>query len=277
MKWKIVSDSSSNVMEVEDLAYCTVPLKIITEQKEYIDDANLNVREMVDDLQKYQGKSGSSCPNAQEWIDAFGDGDAVIGLTISGNLSGSYAAACQAQNDYIKEHPDAKVFIMDTLSTGPEMQLIIEKVKEWIKAGQSFEAVTKHMKEYSKHTHLLFALQSLRNLANNGRVNPAVAAISGALGIRLVGKASSQGTLQPLHKCRGESSTLRTILKEMILDGWKGGKVRIAHCFNQAAASLLAEMMRKEHSSCEIEIIPCTALCSFYAEKGGLLVGYESL
>ncbi|MBR5559367.1 MAG: DegV family protein [Oscillospiraceae bacterium] len=277
MNWKIVSDSSSNVMEAEDIAYCTVPLKIITEQKEYVDNTALNVREMVEYLQQYKGKSGSSCPNAQEWMDAFDCAEAVIGLTISGNLSGSYAAACQAREDYVKEHPDAKVFILDTLSTGPEMQLIIEKLKELIKSGLSFEKVRDQIKEYCKHTHLLFALQSLRNLANNGRVKPAVAAISGALGIRLIGKASDQGTLQPLHKCRGEASTLRTIIKQMIEDGWKGGKVRIAHCFNQSAASLLAEMMRKEHKSCQIEIIPCAALCSFYAEKGGLLVGFESL
>lgn len=275
MKWKIVSDSSSNLLTADE-HYCSVPLKIITDQKEYPDVVSTNVQQMVADLQQYKGKSGSSCPNAIEWLEAFEDAEIIFGLTISGNLSGSYAAACQAAQDYCQTHPEAKVYILDTLSTGPEMQLIIEKLKELLKNGLPFEEVQEKIKEYSKRTHLLFCLKSLRNLANNGRVNPTVAAISGALGIRLVGKASDQGTLQPLHKCRGENAALRTIVKELKENGWKGGKVRVAHCFNQGAASQLAELLRKEHGTCQIEIIPCTALCSFYAEQGGLLVGFES-
>jgi fatty acid-binding protein DegV len=115
----------------------------------------------------------------------------------------------------------------------------------------------------------------MKNLANNGRINPAVAAISGALGIRVVGKASDQGTLQPLHKCRGEGSTLRAIVKEMLQNGWNGGKVCISHCLNCEAANLLAGLLRKEQPNCSIDILPCTALCSFYAEKGGMIIGYE--
>ncbi len=275
MNWKIVADSSANLQAMAGIPFASVPLKIITDQKEYVDSPDLDVGGMVEDLLSYKGRSGSSCPNAHEWQTAFAGADAVIGLTISSNLSGSFAAASQAGRDYTEEHPDAKVFVLDSLSAGPEMQLLAEKARELILGGLPFEQVKEKLTEYSKRTRLLFSLQSLKNLANNGRVSPAVATISGALGLRLVGAASSQGTLQPLHKCRGEAAALRTILKEMLAAGWQGGKVRIAHCFNQKAASLLAEALRQYHRSCEIEILPCTALCSFYAEKGGLLVGFE--
>lgn len=275
MNWKIVADSSSNLQEAEGITYSSVPLKIITDQKEYVDTPGLDIRGMVEDLQRYKGKSSSSCPNAQEWMDSFGGADAVFGVTISSNLSGSYSAAMQAAEEYCTANPQAKVFILDSLSAGPEMQLFIEKARELIHKDFSFEKVCEQIKEYTKHTHLLFALQSLKNLANNGRISPAAAAISGALGIRVVGKASQQGTLQPLHKCRGENTTLRTIVKEMVQNGWKGGKVRISHCLNRDSASILAEMLRKEHKGCSIEILPCTALCSYYAEKGGLIIGYE--
>jgi len=275
MNWKIVADSSSNLMELDGVKYSSVPLKIITDQKEYVDLPGLDVKGMVEDLQRYKGKSGSSCPNAQEWIDSFGEADAIFGVTISSNLSGSYAAAAQAAADYQAANPNAKVFVLDSLSAGPEMQLLIEKAKELVQNGTSFENLREQITEYAKQTHLLFALQSLKNLANNGRVSPAAAAISGALGIRVVGKASDRGTLQPLHKCRGENATLRTIVKEMLQHGWRGGKVRISHCLNREAASTLANLLRKEFANCSIEILPCTALCSYYAEKGGLIVGYE--
>ena len=65
------------------------------------------------------------------------------------------------------------------------------------------------------HTHLLFTLRSLENLARNGRVSPAVAKIAGVLGIVVVGKASDEGTLQQMHKCRGEKRAIDTLFKEM--------------------------------------------------------------
>ena len=110
MNWKIVADSSSNLMELDGMEYTSVPLKIITDQKEYVDCPGLDVKGMVEDLQRYKGKSGSSCPNAQEWIDSFGEAEAVFGVTISSNLSGSYAAAIQAAEDHRTAHPGAKVF-----------------------------------------------------------------------------------------------------------------------------------------------------------------------
>ena len=115
----------------------------------------------------------------------------------------------------------------------------------------------------------------MKNLANNGRVGPLVAKMAGILGIRLVGKASDKGDLEPLDKCHGEQKAIETILNRMITLGYKNGKVRIAHCFNEGAAEKLKELILEKFGRAKIEIYRCGALCSFYAEKGGLLVGFE--
>ena len=62
-------------------------------------------------------------------------------------------------------------------------------------AGHEFDAVCEEMLRYHKHTHLLFSLESLANLARNGRVKPAVAAVARMLGIRVIGQASEIGEL----------------------------------------------------------------------------------
>ena len=67
-------------------------MKIIAGDKEFIDTAALDVKEMVGYLKSYKGKSGSSCANAQEWLDAFEGADAAFGVTISKGLSGSFYA-----------------------------------------------------------------------------------------------------------------------------------------------------------------------------------------
>ena len=97
------------------------------------------------------------------------------------------------------------------------------------------------------------------------------------LGIRLVGRASDVGTLEPFGKIRGEAKTLDALLKELLNRGYKGGKVRIAHCQNPGAADTFKQMILDKFSDADIAIEHCDGLCSFYAEIGGMLVGYESL
>lgn len=277
MDIKIVSDSSSNVFELEDVSFQNVPLRIITDQEEFVDTKELDVADMVEKLHHYKGKSGTSCPNVHDWLQAYEGAQQVFAVPISSNMSGSCTAAAQAAHLYEQENPGAQVHVVDSLSAGPEIGLLICYLRQQIKEGKCFEEIRKGIQEYKNHTHLLFSLQSLTNLARNGRVNPAVAKIAGVLGIRIVGAASEEGTFQQLHKIRGEKKALETIFEEMKQRGYKGGSVRIAQCFNVDSAQELKEMIKGQFEKAKVKIESCSALCSFYAERGGLLVGYEDL
>ena len=97
------------------------------------------------------------------------------------------------------------------------------------------------------------------------------------LGLRIVGKASDEGTLEPMHKCKGEKkaiSKLFEMLKEM---GYRGGKVRISHSYNEGAAKAFANKVLEEFPDCDISINVNRGLCCYYAEEGGVLIGFEDL
>ncbi len=275
MACKIISDSSSDLFSLSDVPFASVPLKIITEEKEYVDNADLNVDEMVSDLLQYKGASKSSCPNAGEWSEAFGDADEIFCITITSGLSGSCNAANMALAQHLEEHPEKKGHVIDSLTAGPEIALIIEKLQELIAEKLDFDEIVKRIHEYMEKTHLLFALESLRNLANNGRVSGAVAKITGILGIRVVGKASVDGVLEIVGKAKGAKKALLEILNQMLKNGYMGGKVRIHHCRNLKAAESLSEMLRLHFPDAAVVIQETRALCSFYAEAGGHLVGFE--
>lgn len=275
MNYKIVSDSSSNLFFHEEIAYAGVPMKVIAGDKEYVDDPQLDVAGMVDDLKKYKGKSGSSCPNVLDWLDAFGDAENVFALTITSELSGSCSSARNAAEIYEAENPGRKVFVLDSRGAGPEMIMAAEKIKQLIDQGLSFEEVKEQLIEYHKHLQTLFCLQSLTNLARNGRVNSALAKISGVLGIQIVGEAR-HGTITPVHKPRGEKKALQAILDLMKEKGlFDGAKVRIAHCLALEKANALVELVRSQFPNCQFHVEPCGGLCSFYAEAGGLMIGIE--
>lgn len=276
MKKLIVSDSSANLYRDERSYFTPVPMKIIAGEKEYADDETLDVAGMLDDLQKYSGPSGSSCPSVGDWLRAFGEAEEVFGISITSRLSGCYNAACIAAEEYMSEHAGRKVFILDSLTTGPEMELLVEKCRELIEAGYAFDEIKDRITEYLKRTRLLFSLESLSNFARNGRVRPSLAAIANLIGIRIVGRASSEGELEPLHKCRGEKRAIRQLWDSMQQYGYAGGKVRIRHSDNQNAAETLTGEILRNHPDADIKVGTNHGLCSYYAEKGGILVGFET-
>ncbi len=275
--YRIVADSAADLFSLEYVPFCAAPLKVVTSEKEYLDIEGLNVAQMVDELKAYRGKSGSSCPNTEEWLNAFGEAQYVFGVTLTSGLSGSYNAAQVAKQIYEEEHPDRHVFLIDSLSAGPGETILVEKLEELIVSGLAYEDICREIKDYQKKTGLVFMLESLTNFANNGRVSPAVAKLAGYLGICIVGKASKEGTLEPTDKCRGQKKSIDTIVKHLKSHGFQQGKIRIAHCFNERGARDLKEKILEAFHKADIRIYKTNGLCSFYAEKGGLLVGYDTV
>ena len=275
MKTRIVVDSSANLYALDGVDFACVPLKIITDTEEYHDDGTLNAVEMAQTLRTYKGKTSTSCPNVGDWLAAYGDAEQVFAVTITGTLSGSYNAAQLAAEEYMQENPGRRVFVLDSLSTGPEQCLLAEHIRDEVLAGTEFDAICEEMLRYHKHTHLLFSLESLANLARNGRVKPAVAAVARMLGIRVIGQASEAGELDVLCKTRGEHGALERIVLELKEHGYTGGQLLIAHCGNPAAAERLMHMVQAIFDGAQVRVTACGGLCSYYAELGGLLVGYE--
>ena len=252
MKTKIVVDSASSLYALKGVDFACVPLKIITDDAEYLDDGTLDAVGMARALRTYKGKTSTSCPNVSDWLAAYEGADEVYAITITGTLSGSYNAAQLAAEEYQQENPGKRVFVLDSLSTGPEQYLLAEHLQSELAAGHEFDAVCEEMLRYHKHTHLLFSLESL-----------------------VIGQASEAGELDVLCKTRGEHGALERIVLELKGHGYNGGKLQISHCDNPAAAECLKHMVQAVFDGAQVTVTPCGGLCSYYAELGGLLVGYE--
>lgn len=275
MNFKIVCDSTANLVELEKIPFESVPLKIRTDEMEFMDDKNADIEKMLNHLKTYKGKSSTACPSPDEYVKAFGDAEYIFCITISSQLSGSYNSARIAKDEYESLYQGRKVFVIDSLSAGPGLSLIAEKLEELILADKSFEDICNEITEYHKCNRLVFSLESLTNLANNGRVSHSVARIAGILGIRLICKASDHGTIEPTDKARGDKKAIDVLFKNMKSAGFCGGKVNIDHCENMESATALKNKILEEFPKSKIKIGINRALCSFYAEKGGIIAGFE--
>lgn len=273
MNYKIVSDSASNLLQGTQW-YQSVPLKILGQQ-EYIDDGSQDVAEMVHHLKHFKGKSSSSCPNVSDWLDAFEGHQCIFAVTITQRLSGSYNAAVQAANTYREEHPDARIYVIDSMAAGPEMAMIVDKIRTLMDQGMDPDQVMEQVKDYQGHLYTLFCLESLTNLARNGRVNPTVAKLAGVLGIRVCGEAQ-QGQIVPIHKARGAKKALNTLVEMIVERGFHDGcLLRVAHCFAPETAQALGDAILEKFPGARFQMETTGVLCSYYAEQGGLMIGFE--
>ena len=180
---KLIADSSANLTMLEGVTYQSVPMTIRAGERDFVDDETLDTHELLDYLAAHNGKSGTACPSLDGWLKAFEGADEIFVITITSSLSGTCASAMAARDVYLQSHPEVKIHIFDTLSTGPEMQLLAEKLAELHAKGLPFDVICEKAQEYLATTHLFFSLKSLHNLAQNGRVSKIAAGAIGILGI----------------------------------------------------------------------------------------------
>lgn len=275
MKRKIVADSSCDIWELNGVDFAVAPMTISTDNKHYVDNQELDVHLMSEDLAKYKGVSHTACPSAGSWLDCYEGYDEVFVVTLTGAMSGTYNSAMTAKGIYEEENENVKVHVFDSLSTGPEMRLLIEKLKEMIEEDLTFEEIVEKGQDYLNHTRLFFALKSLHNFAMNGRVSKAVASAIGVLNISIFATASEEGTIQQISKCRGEKKVVRSMIEHLENAGYHGGKVRISHADNLKLAHNVRDKILELYPNADIIVYPMGGLCTYYAEIGGLLVGCE--
>ncbi len=277
--YKIIADSSCDLTSLDHLTtnalFGRAPLRVIVGETEYVDEPGLDTRAMMDAVYSFKGKTGSACPSPEEYAEHCRQVDEAYIVTISSNLSGSYNSAVLARDLVLAEHPEKKIHIFDSLSAGPELTLIVEEIARLADSGLPFEMVCSEVERYQKRTALLFQLNSLENLTKNGRVSKMAGMTAKLLGIHMIGIASDEGTVQPLHKCRGSEKTYKLVLQEMRERGFSGGRVVLGHAFQEKGAEMMRNLILADFPSANITVMPLSGLCCYYAEEGGLLIGFE--
>lgn len=287
MSWAIVADSSCNLRSIEasdeSANYATVPLVIHVGGVDYVDDESLDVHELNRIITEEPEASSSSCPSAGVWAEQFRKYDNVIAITISANLSGSYEAATMARNivldEYAREHEGVisgkNIHLVDSRAAGGKLEVLVTSLSRYLSNSEpTFDEAVAFIDNIEKKSQVLFSLSSYENLTKNGRMPRLAGTLASRLNIRVLGTASQEGTIKIVGPARGEKKMAKKIIASMEADGFSGGLVYIDHVENEPAALQLKQTILERWPESEIHILPCGALCSYYAENQGLIIGY---
>ena len=278
MSWAIVADSSCNLRgytpSAPDTHYAFAPLKINVGGTEYVDDAALDVDELNRHVAAEPTASSSACPSAGEWAELFRSADHVIAFTISANLSGCYESAMMAK-DLVAEEGHHDIHIVNSRATGGKMELMVILLDRYLnKYNPTFEEACAYIDTIEANSNVLFSLSRYENLTKSGRMPKMAGILANKLSIRVLGTASSEGTIKIVAPTRSQKKMVQKILGSMESDGFSGGVVCIDHVNNVPAAQEIGNAITERWPESEIFIMPCGGLCSYYAEESGLIIGY---
>ena len=281
MTWNIVSDSSCDLrmaaFESDRVRFETVPLRIQVGEREFLDNDDLVVPDLLDAMSQEKSASSTACPSPAAFARAFEAGDCTVCFTISSNLSGTYNSAVMGREMVLEEHPEKKVCIIDSKATAGAMVLLIRKAKELMEADETgdFEDICDQLRLYQAALRTCFTLENFDNLIKNGRMRPLVGTLLHSLGIHVIADATPQGTIHVADKARGEAKTYKAIAALMgASKDCAGAQVVISHCENMAGALKLKQQILEDLPVKSVDVLSCRGLTSFYAMEKGLIIGY---
>ena len=276
--WHLISDSCCDLYTLEGgegkMDFATIPFSIRIGGREYIDDENMNIGEMLEANETHAEMAQTACPSPEAWREKVAAPGPVIAFTISSALSGSYNSAMTGRDMALEDEPDKQIAVIDSRATGPEVSMLIWRARDLILEGKAFEEIVKNLNETAERIHTSFALISYHNLIKSGRVNRLIGFIAGHLGFWGIGIGDEKGEIAIRGKARGSKSMVRFLTEEVGKVGVAGKQIVISHCQNLKDAEALKAALEAAHSGVEVLVQAARGLDSFYAERCGLIVGY---
>ncbi|MGB2963534.1 MAG: DegV family protein [Anaerolineales bacterium] len=206
----------------------------------------------------------------QAYQEAFEAGaDEIICLTVSGDVSATYASALAAKELY----PGKQITLFDTKSISMGQGFMVLKAAEMAKEGKNQQEILKAVEDVRERTHLFAALETLKFMAMSGRVGHLTAEMANVFSIKPI-LTIKDGKLDLLEKVRTRKKAWSRVI-ELAAEGLGDGEVEKIFILHVAAEKDAAEFEKllREAIPCP-EVIPMTELTpGLSVHTGAGLVG----
>ncbi len=139
------------------------------------------------------------------------EGKAVVYLTLSSGLSGTYNSAMVARNTLLEEMPGAQFEVVDSLAASAGQTMIVHKMLDMREQGKTMQETVTWLEENRLSMVHWVTVDDLNYLKRGGRCTPAAAFFGTMLSIKPLIYMDDEGKLIASEKVRGRMQALRAI------------------------------------------------------------------
>lgn len=275
---KIVADSSCDLNEDirKELGVNLVPLTIMIDGKEFRDDSGLNVKVLMDTVEKSKDVVKSACPSPQDFINAFEGVKSVFVVTMTSALSGTYNSAMIAKDLYLSEGVDRLVHVFDSKGSSAKETVLAMMIKHFVDEGHEFMEVVTRVNDYLTKQKYYFQLGSLDAMIKNGRIPKLKGMVASALNIKPILYANEHGEVALFENVRSEKKSIQKFvdLIGVHCEDCSDRILGISHCDALEKAEQIKREVEARYNFKKIVIVPTGGLSSVYTSRGGITMAF---
>ena len=219
---KIIADTTSCISpaEAKQLGIYYIPQLIVFGEETYRDDSEMDSRQFLKRLRGSQVLPKTAAPPPALYLPIFRElaaqGHAMIVVTPSESVSGTYRSAITARQDFLQECPDADIRIVDTRLIAGGLGTVVKAALKWAESGLDASAVVENILEMAPREHVYFLVDTLEFLYRGGRIGTAKALFGSLLQVKPI-LAFKQGQIEAKESQRTHKRGLGR-LKEIVLE-----------------------------------------------------------
>lgn len=278
MRFNIIVDSCCDMTPQQRASslYRSVPLSIRVGEREFRDDASLDVRTMVDAMASSAQAAQTSCPSPADYLAAYEatEGDIYV-VTLSALLSGSHNSAWQAAQIFSEAHPERNIQVFNSCSASAGETLLAGKIADWASQGIPFQQVVRQSSQFISEMNTLFVVDNLDTLRKAGRLTRVQSLITGALRVKLVMGSTPEGEIRKHTQALSIKQALNKLVELMAADpNHEGRLLSISHCLCRDRAEYVRTLALKTCKFSDVIIAETRGISSFYANEGGIVAAY---
>ncbi|WP_102029354.1 DegV family protein [Salirhabdus sp. Marseille-P4669] len=261
----------------EKLNIKVVPLNIEINGEQYKVSPDKELPELYDLMKSSPTLPKTSAPSPQDFYNAYKEVDkekAIIMLSISKGVSGTYQSAVIGRDMLLEEEPDRQIEVINTKTASCGIALLLHEASKKMVENIHFHDLVHHLKERVDKISTLFVLKTLDNLIKGGRLDKMKGAIAKTLNIKLLLKATEEGVIDVAEKVRGSKKAMRRFVDQIGEKTTEFDTIALAHGNEEGTAKkILAEIKAKYPFKNSI-MMDMGPLIANYAGQGGLVISF---
>lgn len=272
----IVTDSNCGMSptQVKDLGIYMLPMPFFIDDKEYLEDIDMNQSEFFQHLEQNPScRVSTSQPTPESvttlWDKLLKDYDEIVHIPMSSGLSSSMQTARMLAEDY-----DGRVRVVNNQRISGTLRYSAIEAIQQAKNGLSADEIGTWLEKNRFDSSIYITVATLKYLKQGGRITPAAAALGTMLRLKPVLQIQGE-KLDAFSKARTMTqakNTMTKAIKDDIADRF-GEKINldVIHSHNlEAAEEFRKEVLTTFPNIGEVNIFPLSLSVSCHIGPGSL-------
>ncbi len=211
-KVRIITDSGADLQPPFPQCLTVMPLTIHFGSEEFRDGETIDHKTFYERLASDACFPTTSLVPPGEFEAAFRRaqeaGEAVVAVTLSSRLSGTYQSAVMAAQEF------EDVYVVDSLNATLGEQILVRYALGLAQGGMAAGQIAAELERIRPHANLIGMPDTLEYLHRGGRISKTAAVLGGALSIRPVLRMVD-GAVTMIGKARGSKNGNNYLIQEV--------------------------------------------------------------